>query len=68
MSDREQRVREIAYFLWLDDGSPLGDPERYWLAAEGLVEPEPREGEERAGEDFDAAKKPFPSAATLGSD
>jgi hypothetical protein len=42
MINRDERVREIAYFLWLDGGSPEGEAERHWLAAEGLVEPEGR--------------------------
>ncbi len=25
MTDRDERVREIAYFLWLDAGSPEGE-------------------------------------------
>ena len=45
MSDREERIREIAYFLWIEDGCPEGEAERHWLAAEALVEPEPLEGE-----------------------
>ena len=44
MINRDERVREIAYFLWLDGGSPEGEAERHWLAAEGLVEPEAVEG------------------------
>jgi hypothetical protein len=47
MINRDERVREIAYFLWLDGGSPEGEAERHWLAAEGLVEPEAVEGEYR---------------------
>ena len=26
MTDREQRVREIAYFLWLEEGRPKARP------------------------------------------
>ena len=69
MTDRDERVREIAYFLWLDAGSPEGEEERHWLAAEGLVEPEPVEGERIGGGASDGPKKPSPSIAeAAGSD
>ena len=67
MTDHDDRVREIAYFLWLDAGSPEGEAERHWLAAEGLVEPEPVE-EKRIKGASDGPKKPFPSTETAGSD
>ena len=35
--DRNHRIREIAYFLWLDEGSPEGEDERCWAAAEALL-------------------------------
>jgi Protein of unknown function (DUF2934) len=47
-TDRNDRIREIAYFMWLDEGSPDGEHERHWTTAEGLLvsEPEPREESE----------------------
>jgi hypothetical protein len=69
MTDRGERVREIAYFLWLDEGSPEGEAERHWLAAEGLVEPEPVEGERIAGAASAEPKSWVPSMTeTAGSD
>lgn len=44
MTDRNVRVRELAYFLWVEEGCPEGAAERHWLAAEALVETEFREG------------------------
>ena len=44
MTDRNDRIRELAYFLWLEEGCPEGAAERHWLAAEALVESEFREG------------------------
>ena len=38
MTDRSDRVRELAYFLWLEEGRPEGEAERHWLAAEALIE------------------------------
>jgi hypothetical protein len=68
MTDREQRIRDVAYFLWLEEGCPEGEPERHWRTAEGLVDAEPVEVEANEGGALNAPKKPFPSAATLGSD
>ena len=44
MADRNDRIREIAYFLWLEEGCPEGEAQRHWLAAETLVEAKLREG------------------------
>ncbi len=38
MADESDRVRERAYFLWLEEGCPDGQAERHWLAAETLIE------------------------------
>jgi hypothetical protein len=50
MTDRNERVREIAYFLWLDEGQPEGGAERHWAAAEALLESEPEERKRIDGE------------------
>jgi hypothetical protein len=50
MTDREDRVRPLAYFLWLEEGCPQGEAERHWQAAEVLFESEPVERKEREGE------------------
>jgi Protein of unknown function (DUF2934) len=44
MTDRGDRIREIAYFLWVEEGCPEGEAERHWLAAETIVEAKLREG------------------------
>jgi hypothetical protein len=49
-SDRDERIREIAYFLWLDEGCPEGGAERHWSAAEALLESEPLERKRIEGE------------------
>ena len=48
--DRNDRIREIAYFLWLDEGCPEGGAERHWSAAEALLESEPLERKRMEGE------------------
>jgi hypothetical protein len=37
MTDRNDRIREVAYFLWLEDGCPEGQAERHWSTAEALL-------------------------------
>ena len=48
--DRNDRIREIAYFLWLDEGCPDGEAERHWAAAEGVLESDPLERKRIEGE------------------
>ncbi len=43
MTDHNDRIREHAYFLWLEEGCPEGQAERHWVAAETRVEGEPLE-------------------------
>ena len=50
MTDRGDRIREIAYFLWLEEGRPEGAAERHWLAAETLLDSEPLERKRIEGE------------------
>ena len=38
MDDREKRVREIAYFIWEEEGRPEGQADRHWQAAREIVE------------------------------
>ena len=37
MTERDDRIREFAYFLWLEEGCPEGQAERHWPAAEALL-------------------------------
>ena len=48
--DRNDRIREIAYFLWVDEGCPEGEHERHWTTAEAMVESEPSERKRIEGE------------------
>ena len=38
MDDMEKRVREIAYFIWEQEGRPEGQADRHWQAAREIVE------------------------------
>jgi hypothetical protein len=33
LNDREQRIRERAHAIWLEEGEPAGEHERHWEAA-----------------------------------
>jgi Protein of unknown function (DUF2934) len=50
LPDRNDRIRELAYFLWLEEGCPEGQEERHWLAAEALLESDPLERKRVEGE------------------
>ena len=50
VTDRNDRIREISYFLWLEEGCPDGAAERHWLAAETLFESDPVERKRLEGE------------------
>ena len=49
-TDRNERIREIAYFMWLDEGCPEGEEQRHWTTAETMVESEPSERKQIEGE------------------
>ena len=69
MSGRNDRIRESAYFLWVDEGRPEDAAERHWLAAEGLIEDEPLENETNEGKTRDEPKKrSLSTTETVGSD
>jgi len=54
---REDRIRELAYHLWLADGCPQGRALDYWLAAE-TAEAEASEIDEASEESFPASDPP----------
>lgn len=37
MSDREERIRQHAYRIWQEEGTPDGQARRHWEMAEELV-------------------------------
>ena len=38
MNDRDRRIREIAYFIWEEEGRPEGQADRHWLTAPSIVD------------------------------
>ena len=68
MTDRDRRIRDIAYFLWLEEGSPEGGAERHWHEAEGMIGSEPEEEARVEGELPAELKKEPSSIAAAGSD
>jgi hypothetical protein len=45
MDDKEQRIREIAYSLWEEEGCPEGRADEHWAAAEAIVDAQDGERE-----------------------
>jgi hypothetical protein len=50
MTDREGRIREIAYFLWLEEGCPEGQADRHWETAQTVIDSEDFERKAIEGE------------------
>jgi hypothetical protein len=48
MDDREQRIRDIAYFLWEGEGCPEGRAFEHWAAAEAVVDAQDAESKNSA--------------------
>jgi hypothetical protein len=48
MDDREQRIRDIAYFLWEEEGCPEGRAFEHWAAAEAVVDAQDAESKNSA--------------------
>jgi Protein of unknown function (DUF2934) len=48
--DRNDRIREIAYFLWVEEGSPEGEADRHWSTAEARHDSEAAERKRIEGE------------------
>jgi hypothetical protein len=71
MSDREDRIRELAYLLWLEEGCPEGQAERHWQKAEALFESESErkriEGEPPGQEADDDLSGPSGSPGSAGT-
>lgn len=47
MNSRDDRIREIAYRLWEEEGRPADQETRHWQTAESAVEQEEAEEAER---------------------
>jgi hypothetical protein len=50
MTDRDDRIREIAYFLWIEEGRPDGEADRHWSTAEAMHDSQPSERKRLEGE------------------
>jgi hypothetical protein len=40
--NKEQLIRETAYYMWLDAGSPMGQPDAFWYQAVVKVDGKPK--------------------------
>ncbi len=50
MIDKEQRIREVAYFIWQEEGCPDGRAEQHWERAQAIVESQDAERKDIEGE------------------
>ena len=65
MNDRDQHIREIAYYLWEQEGCPEDQAERHWSAAVAVVEAQDVEGENMEEDPQGTAFKESPISASL---
>ncbi len=47
MKDRNERAREIAFFMWQEEGCPEGQEKRHWRTAQAIIEEEDAAEQER---------------------
>jgi hypothetical protein len=50
LADRDQRIREIAYYIWQNEGRPEGQADRHWRTAEEIIRAQEAEGTNAEGE------------------
>jgi Protein of unknown function (DUF2934) len=65
MSDRDDRIRELAFFMWLEEGCPEGQAERHWQTAETRFDSEQIERKRIEGEPPGDAADDSPTASSL---
>lgn len=58
MNKNEQRIRELAYDIWVSEGRPHGEDERHWEMARKLAETEAKPGDKPASRARKTATKP----------
>jgi hypothetical protein len=56
-ADREEKIRERAYAIWLDQGSIDGRDHEHWLEAEKEIAKEEAAAEPKGGAAASSAKK-----------
>jgi hypothetical protein len=53
-----QRVREIAYRLWQEEGCPQGEDLRHWFTAKAILDSEAKERDVDSGEEVGSHSAP----------
>jgi hypothetical protein len=66
-ADRDARIRERAYYLWLEEGQPHGRDREHWRRAESEVIAAERSIEEERPPAKPIARRARPPAAGSGS-
>jgi Protein of unknown function (DUF2934) len=64
MTEREQRVREIAHRLWEEEGRPPDQEKRHWATAERMFEAEKTVG---TGSDATPPREKAQTASASGT-
>ena len=67
MDDRDQRIREIAYRLWEQEGYPESHADRHWAAAVAIVEEQDAEGANSNSENIAEAWEGAASSKSVSS-
>lgn len=62
MTEKEERIRETAYFIWLEEGCPEGQAERHWRDAQRIVEAQKPQQKSPEGESEPPAEYVTPLA------
>lgn len=60
----EQRIRETAYRLWEEAGSPEGREQDFWFQAEAAIRAQEAKLDEELADSFPASDPP-PSSVTI---
>jgi len=56
--DEQQRIREIAYRAWEDEGRPEGQAHRHWITAEQQMSKDPQRTQPAPESDESAERAP----------
>jgi predicted subunit of tRNA(5-methylaminomethyl-2-thiouridylate) methyltransferase len=60
--EREQRIRERAYQIWLEEGKPEGGAQQHWERALEAIEKEQKEEKKEEQDRNSSGRKPARSA------
>jgi hypothetical protein len=65
MTDKERRIREVAYRVWEEEGRPEGQAHRHWTAAAQRIDAEDLKNAQPAPESDESAQQMALSTRTV---